>query len=163
MIDIKNYKEMDCPICGKFHFPALDESDIDIYECIQCHSCGWIYDFNQIINPETKNSLNNISLNEFKKRYNEMITKNPDYVFLEDEYEKQPHICPICGKYTFDDFGNFEICPFCGWEDDSLMEEEPDKWAGCANDLCLNDYKKRYQNFLKIKPNYKYKNDGFLK
>lgn len=37
------------------------------------------------------------------------------------------HTSPACGKYNFNDIGSFEICPYCGWQGDDLMEKEPDK------------------------------------
>ena len=30
----------------------------------------------------------------------------------------ESYICPVCGKYTFEYAGDFDICPVCNWEDD---------------------------------------------
>ena len=160
-MDLKKYKEMDCPICGKFHFSKLDETDVEIYDYIQCHSCGWIYNIDQVNNPEMK--VDGASLCELKARYKEKIINNPDYNFLEESYVNQFHLCPVCQKYEFKDEWSFEVCPYCGWIDDSIMEDEPDKWAGCSNDLCLNDYRRRYYQIIAINKEYKYKNDGLPK
>ena len=54
------------------------------------------------------------------------------------------HMCPVCGKHRFTGYGSFDICKFCGWEDDDLMEDNPDYSWG-TNDLSLNDYRKEYQ------------------
>lgn len=55
------------------------------------------------------------------------------------------HMCPVCGKHRFTGYGSFDICKFCGWEDDNLMEDNSD-YSGGTNDLSLNDYRKEYQN-----------------
>lgn len=52
--------------------------------------------------------------------------------------------CPICGKHTFSEDNNFEICPICGWEDDAVQRNEPDYPEG-ANGMSLNEYKKRWE------------------
>lgn len=45
--------------------------------------------------------------------------------------------CPVCGKFTFENADDFEICEVCGWEDDGLQLDDPDL-AGGANHFNLN-------------------------
>lgn len=54
------------------------------------------------------------------------------------------HLCPVCGKHTFSKYGSYEICPVCGWEDDSVQLKSPD-FSGGANFESLNDFRKRWQ------------------
>lgn len=54
------------------------------------------------------------------------------------------HLCPICGKHTFPEYDSYEICPICGWEDDGLQYKRPD-YAGGANPLSQNEYRKQWQ------------------
>ena len=56
-----------------------------------------------------------------------------------------PHKCPVCGKSEFPYRGSFDICEECGWEDDPIQSDEPDFWGG-ANELCLNDYRAKYES-----------------
>ena len=170
MFKKESYKEMLCPICKDFYFTALSEENyedlgyfsrvIEKYaikeEIPQCHRCGWKYDLEQLENPELKQGENELSLSEYKEWYAERLSENPDYDYLESQYVPEPHMCPVCGKYEFEDINSHDYCRFCGWEDDGIMEDEPDDWAGCANDLCLNDFKKRYERLIAENPNYKY-------
>lgn len=54
------------------------------------------------------------------------------------------HLCPVCGKYEFEERGSFDICEECGWEDDLVQEENPDEEGG-ANQMSLNQYKAEYE------------------
>ena len=160
------FEEMLCPVCGEYDFvddTDLEKADPDYegYTGDQCSHCGWIYDIDQTHNPDLKEGNNKMSLNEYIAWFKEKVKQNPDYDYSEENYTETPHLCPICGKYEFPDINSFELCPQCGWEDDDLMENEPDSWAGCSNDLCLNDFKTRYKKLIDTIPNYSYKRNGF--
>lgn len=55
--------------------------------------------------------------------------------------------CPVCGKYEFeyeyDEYGSFDICPICGWEDDGLQGNDHN-YAGGANSLSVNEARIEY-------------------
>lgn len=52
--------------------------------------------------------------------------------------------CPCCGNRTLKEQppGTYEICPVCNWEDDEIQFNDP-TYAGGANELCLNDARKK--------------------
>lgn len=58
--------------------------------------------------------------------------------------KSERHMCPVCGKYEFEYHGSFDICPFCGWEDDNLQEAYPDLMGG-ANTMSLNQMREGYK------------------
>lgn len=63
-----------------------------------------------------------------------------------------PHMCPVCGKYEFTEYDSFDICPFCGWEDDNLQLENPDCEFG--PNIPLNAYKEEYKKLIEENPDY---------
>jgi len=54
--------------------------------------------------------------------------------------------CPCCGEYTLYEKppGTYEICTICNWEDDEIQYNDP-TYSGGANELCLNEARKRYK------------------
>lgn len=59
------------------------------------------------------------------------------------------YLCPVCGKYTFEDAGGYDICPICGWEDDPVQYDYPDE-DNCSNKMSLNDARKIWASGRKI-------------
>lgn len=158
-----HYEPMTCPVCGKFYFAEPSQAVILTEDYVQCSECGWIYDWGQFKDPNLKDGLNKKSLNECRMEYVKNLDLNPDYNYQGATYKEKPHDCPVCGKYRFPDVSSSDICPFCGWEDDGVMEREPNAWAGNANDLCLNDYRKRYKDLMKQDPQYTFMKKGLPK
>ncbi len=156
-----DFKPMECPVCHKYYFK--DDLNIDDNTSnsnkthdIYCPHCGWKYDLIQFEYPDIGYLTNDLSLNNYKKWFKKKIAKNPNYDFTLENRTTGPHRCPVCNKYTFSKRSSFEICPYCGWEDDDIMEDSPDE-SGGANDLCLNDCRKEYQRLINENPNYKWK------
>ncbi len=38
--------------------------------------------------------------------------------------------CPVCGKFEFEEYGDFDICPVCNWEKYGLQNNKPDPVMG---------------------------------
>jgi len=57
--------------------------------------------------------------------------------------------CPCCEAMSLSEIDNYEICPICNWEDDSLQRNEPDRDGG-ANWLSLNRSRENYRKYGKI-------------
>ena len=137
------YQPMECPVCGKFFFAELQEGE-DIHD-LQCTKCGWRYDYEQALDHDLKDGNNALSVNEFIEWYHGKVSENPHYDYSDEHCPPNaPHPCPVCGEHIFKDRDCFDICPICGWTDDGLMEDEPNRWEGNSNDLCLNDFRERY-------------------
>lgn len=66
----------------------------------------------------------------------------------ESEYSFAPILCPVCGGATFD---SFAVCPCCGWEYDSLPEDQFSAANGAPMTLYRAMYRDLRQLFLIIK------------
>jgi hypothetical protein len=64
-------------------------------------------------------------------------------------------ICPVCGKTEFQKECDYDICKYCGWENDDCFEE------GGANTLSLIDYRNRYHIYVYLNPKYIWKIHGY--
>ena len=65
------------------------------------------------------------------------------------------YTCPCCCFKTFpEENGSYEICDVCYWQDDAIMNANPDYWGG-ANDVCLRQAQKNYIEFGASKKRFK--------
>lgn len=153
---MKKIKPMMCPICDGMYFsePNKDSYEEELEEYlngeVQCRHCGWIYDLNQFENPDSHEGFNKLSLNEYKKEFEEKIKENPNYDYFEEHKPSlKPHKCPVCGEYEL----TSDICPVCGWEDDDWFE------GSGANDMSLDEAIENFKAKRKINQNYRWYKD----
>lgn len=52
--------------------------------------------------------------------------------------------CPVCGKYEFEEFGDFDVCEECYWENDPVQYCHPD-YKGGANKMSLTEARAAYK------------------
>ncbi|MGS0646847.1 CPCC family cysteine-rich protein [Komagataeibacter melomenusus] len=52
--------------------------------------------------------------------------------------------CPCCKSPEISEYGEYEICRVCNWEDDPVQSADPD-YSGGANKLSLNQARACHQ------------------
>ena len=52
--------------------------------------------------------------------------------------------CPCCARTFFEKNGDYNICPDCGWENDSLQNNNT-HYKGGANNLSLDEARQKYR------------------
>ena len=61
--------------------------------------------------------------------------------------------CMCCAHLSIEEYGTFEICPVCFWDDDNLQKKDPDR-AGGTNALSLNQSRENYRIFGAVKEKF---------
>ena len=62
------------------------------------------------------------------------------------------HPCPVCGRTIFREYDSYDVCEFCGWEDNAYQEEHP--YTGGGPNPSLNSYRKKYRQKIAADPDY---------
>lgn len=58
--------------------------------------------------------------------------------------------CPVCGKYTFAEEDDHDICDVCWWMNSRYQLNHPD-YSGAANKMSLNEAKAAYARGEKVR------------
>ena len=157
----KRFKSISCPVCDEFYFskPDRDNYEEELQEYlngdVQCNHCGWIYDLYQAEHPDSKDGHNEMSVNEYKKWFENKLKENPNYDYFEEHMpDPIPHKCPVCGEYEFPDELSSDICPVCGWEDIGF-ERVPDEKPS-AHMMSFNETVDWFKEQRKKDPNFRW-------
>lgn len=58
-------------------------------------------------------------------------------------------VCPVCGRYHFEEPNTFEECPNCGWVDDLVQRNDPDYKSG-FNRISVNEAREKFASGKKV-------------
>ena len=101
--NLKKFKPMSCPVCDGFYFTEFTEEELKSGTNPneqQCSRCGWLYDLEQVENPDLQNKTNVMSLNQYKSWYKNKIKENSKWEYYMDYVgDPEPHKCPVCNEY----------------------------------------------------------------
>ncbi len=93
--------------------------------------------------------ISRVIRDEFNRMFDSQHEENEFYHLAYAIKTGKSHPCPVCGRTYF--FGwEYEICPFCGWEDDPLQYEKL-TYAGGANRLSAKQSRVEYYMLNNIK------------
>ena len=62
------------------------------------------------------------------------------------------HPCPVGGRTVFREYDSYEICPFCGWEDNAFQEAHP--YTGGGPNASLHSCRRSYRKKIAVNPSY---------
>lgn len=62
--------------------------------------------------------------------------------------------CPVCGAKTLRYRGMFEICKFCGWEDEGVDGDDEEPGFGPNGDFTIRQYREAYKRKMKKIDNF---------
>ena len=62
------------------------------------------------------------------------------------------HLCPVCGRTVFQEYDSYEICSFCGWEDNAFQQAHP--YTGGGPNASLHSCRRNYRKKIAADPNY---------
>ena len=57
--------------------------------------------------------------------------------------ENEDLTCPICDKFIFETYCDYDVCPVCGWENDGVQAWNHN-YSGGANALSVNEARIEY-------------------
>ena len=156
-LGVFHHTEHPCPVCGKHVFKERDDDEV-------CPVCGWKDSTEQVLRPDKALKENKMSFHDARRMWKEG-TPLGEFVFDRgkfadyDNLKNGEHLCPVCGQYEFEEFGSFDICPHCDWEDDMVPVDEKDgeliydeeDEAGTCNPCCLREAKEKWEKGIPLR------------
>lgn len=125
---------------------------IDFLEGVKIHENEITYSKYDVFKPFLFDRSWKLQVQNCAQKVQEFISsklsKVCTHIFFISLSKPASYPCPCCNYLTRSqkDFGTFEICSVCGWEDDDVQVKKPDSSAG-ANKVSLNQARENYKKF----------------